>query len=222
LAKKPEMIDFVVDGKPVPLADNGFAPIKPEFLPDGIRFRVHAEPLTSSPSQTLYPGEVLGHAATLIQYRVGTGALMQVGEDTFRVGARSGGLTRQGMPWEPWVLAYQPGDIEFRSADRPAHILIDIRNRKGEPQTLKFAKIPNLKEGTATSLSAAASSGLPVQFYVESGPAVVEGNTLRLLPIPPRSHFPVRVIVSAYQWGRVGDKAVQSVGPETQEFFIVR
>ena len=120
-------------------------------------------------------------------------------------------------------MAYDPGDAHFRSADRPAHILIDIRNKTGEPQTFKFDKIPNVSSATATApLSATSTSGLPVQFYVESGPALIDGNTLRLLPVPPRSRYPVRVIVSAYQWGRVGAEPVQSAGPETQEFFIER
>jgi hypothetical protein len=148
---------------------------------------------------------------------------MQVGPDTFQVAARSGGLLRQGLPWEPWILAYTPGDATYRSADRPAHILIDIRNKKGDPQTISFPAIADVPTSTKTiPLKAHASSGLPVQFYVESGPAVVEGYHLRLLPIPPRVHYPVRVIVSAYQWGRQGVHPIQTAGPETHEFFIQR
>jgi hypothetical protein len=221
LNRKPEMIDFIVDGKPVPLVDNGYAPVHPEFLPDGIRFRVHADFLSTSPSSTLYVGQTLGHAKTPIEYRVSSGALVQVGPDTFEVAARSGGLTRQGMPWEPWVLAYEPGDASYRSADRPAHILIDVRNKKGDPQTLSFPPVADVHAGAKTiALQAHASSGMPVQFFVESGPAVVEGDHLLLLPIPPRAHYPVRVIVSAYQWGRQGDHPIQTAGPETHEFFI--
>jgi len=223
LEKRPEAIDFIVAGKPVPLTTNGFATIKPEFLPDGIHFRVHAEPLPLSPSKTLYDGGPLGHADTAIVYRVSSGALQQTGPDIFMVAARSGGLTRQGQPWEPWIMAYDPGDAQYRSADRPAHILIDIRNKNGEPQTLKFEKISNVSSRIAkVVLSASASSGLPVQFYVESGPAIIDGNTLRILPVPPRSRYPVRVIVSAFQWGRVGAQSVQTADPKTQEFFLQR
>lgn len=223
LSKKPEAIDFIVDGQPVDLAKNGFAALKPEFLPDGVQFRVHAEALTASPSPHLFGGQSsLGHSSQPIVYRVSSGALQQTGPDTFKVSARSGGLTRQGQPWEPWIMAYEPGDAEYRSADRPAHILIDVRNKKGESQTLDFPK-PDIKPGIrSVELQGKASSGLPVQFYVESGPAVVEGNTLRLLPIPPRSRYPVRLIVSAYQWGRAGDHPVQSAGPVTQEIVVTR
>jgi len=224
LSKKPEAIDFIVDGKPVDLSQNGFAALKPEFLPDGLQFRVHAEALNASPTPHLFGGQsMLGHSSKPIMYRVSSGALEQTGLDTFKVSARSGGLTRQGQPWEPWIMAYEPGDTEYRSADRPAHILIDIRNKKGEPQSLDFAKPAELKPGMQTlELNGTASSGLPVQFYIESGPAVVEGNTLRLLPIPPRSRYPIRIIVSAYQWGRAGDHPVQSAGPVTQEVMVPR
>ncbi len=131
LDKMPQVIDFIVDGKPVPPVSNGFAAIKPKLLADGVSFHVHAEALKASLTANLYNGAVLGHAAGSIMYRVGSGALLQTGPDTFQVAARSGGLTRQGQPWEPWIMAYQPGDIEYRSADKPAHILIDVRNTQG-------------------------------------------------------------------------------------------
>jgi hypothetical protein len=223
LDKKPQAIDFVVGGKPVPLVSNGFAAIKPEFLADGITFRVRAEALNASATANLYNGATLGHAAGQVLYRVGSGALFQTGPDTFQAAARSGGLTRQGQPWEPWIIANQPGDMEYRSADKPAHILIDIRNTRGLSQEIAFQKISDIdRSDRQITLSATSSSGLPVQLYVESGPAEIEGNTLHLLPIPPRSRYPVRVIVSAFQWGRIGEHSIQSAGPETQEFFIRR
>lgn len=221
LQKKPQAIDFVLNGKPADLVENGFATITPTFLPDGISFRVHAEPLTSSPTKHLYDGSPLGHSSKAIRYRVGSGALTQTGADTFRVAARSGGLARQGRPWEPWILAYQPGDREYRSADKPAHILIDIRNTRGATQAIEFLPIADVSSKTRhINLKASASSGLPIQFYVESGPAEIQGNGLHLLPIPVRSRFPVKVIVSAYQWGTRGDHPTQSTGPVTQSFYI--
>jgi hypothetical protein len=225
LNKKPQAIDFVVDGKDAPLADNGFVAIRPSFLPDGVTFQVHAEPLARSPSPNLYNGAALGHADSSIVYRVSSGALEQVGPDSFRVAARSGGLTRQGMPWEPWIMAVQPGDAVYRATDKPAHILIDIHNAKGSPQTIDFpriANVPHARDGLTVDAPATSSSGLPVELYIESGPAIVEGGKIRLLQPPPRSRYPVHVIVSAFQWGRVGDRPVQTAGPVTQEFEVGR
>ena len=223
LDKKPQAIDFTIDGQPAPLLSNGFAVLKPEFLPDGITFRVHAESLNQSPSTSLYAGAALGHADGPILYRVGSGALRQVGPDTFQVADTPGGLTRQGQPWEPWIIAYQPGDQQFRSTDKPAHMLVDVRNTLGSPQTISLPKLADVKANARPfAINAKATSGLPVQLFVESGPAVIEGNLLRLLPIPPGSKYPVRVIVSAFQWGRASGERVQTAGPETSEFFVVR
>jgi hypothetical protein len=223
LKKKPQAIDFVVDGNAAPLIQNGFVAIKPVFLADGVTFRVHAESLDKSPTPNLYGGGPLGHASTAITYRVSSGNLEQVGPDTFRVAARSGGFLRQGMPWEPWIQAVQPGDAAYRSTDKPAHILIDIRNTKGAPQTILFSQPSDVAQRTTqVKLQATASSGLPVQFYVESGPATMDGDTLHLLTPPARSRYPIRVMVSAFQWGRAGEQPVQTAGPETREFLINR
>jgi hypothetical protein len=223
LKKKPQAIDFVVDGKAAPLIQNGFVAIKPVFLADGVTFRVHAESLDKSPTPNLYGGGPLGHASTAITYRVSSGDLEQVGSDTFRVTARSGGFLRQGMPWEPWIQAVQPGDAAYRSTDRPAHILIDSRNTKGVPQTLLFSQPGDVARSTTqVKLQATASSGLPVQFFVESGPATMDGDTLHLLTPPARSRYPIRVMVSAFQWGRAGEQPVQTAGPETREFLVNR
>jgi hypothetical protein len=223
LAKQPQTIDYVVDGRPVPLVDNGFAVLRPEFLDDGVTFRVHAEVLDSSPSAALYPGTKLGHAAGAIQYRVSSGALRQVGPDTFQVAARPGGLLRQGQPWEPWIMASQAGDALVRSADKPAHLLVSTYNTEGEPQTIQFPQPANLHVGQrSTVIEANATSGLPVELYVESGPAVMEGTMLRVLKLPPRTRYPVHILVSAYQWGMQGDRPVRTVGPITREILLER
>ncbi len=47
-----------------------------------------------------------------------------------------------------------------------------------------------------------------------------DNQTLRFLPISPHAHFPLRVIVGAYQWGRITGAKVQSADPVYQEFFI--
>jgi hypothetical protein len=47
-------------------------------------------------------------------------------------------------------------------------------------------------------------------------------GTLSFAPLPVRAKFPIRVLVSSFQWGRQNDPKVQSAGPVTQEFFIQR
>ena len=50
-------------------------------------------------------------------------------------------------------------------------------------------------------LQATSDSGLAVRYYVESGPAVIEGETLQLSDVPKRAVFPIKITVVAYQYG---------------------
>lgn len=119
-------------------------------------------------------------------------------------------------------MAWHPGNEEFRRSDRPGHPWVYVVNKNGKPQTIDFPKIENQPRSVKTlKLKATSDSVLPVQFFVVSGPAEMKNDdTLEFLPIPPRSKFPVRVIVGAYQWGRTIEPKVQSGGPVFQEFFI--
>lgn len=223
-AKKPQMIDFVADGVPVPLAKNGFADTGAKFLDDGVTVKVAATFLDQSPSATLFPGETLGHASGPILFRVGSGGLVQTGPDTFKVALSQGGIARQGNPWEPWIMAYQPGDKDYRAADRPMHLWISLINKAGAPQNITWPAIPNQKAGVkSVALGAASDSNLPIQYFVVSGPAEVQADgTLKILPIPVRSRYPVTFRVGAFQWGRAAEPKVASAGPVYQEFTIER
>ena len=60
--------------------------------------------------------------------------------------------------------------------------------------------------------------GLPAIYYEEEGPAEVSGNELRFTPIPPRSRFPIKVTVVAWQYGIAGK--VQTAEPVERSFYI--
>jgi hypothetical protein len=221
LAKKPEAIDFFVDDRPVPLVKNGFADLHPQLQGDGVTFKVAADYLDESPTTNLFSGEKLGRAEGPVLFRVGSGGLRQAGPDTFQVALDRGSVARQGPPWEPWVLAYQPGDAEYRPADRPAHVWIQTRLTEGKSQTIKFPEIPNQKVGASSvKLAAVSDSVLPVQYFVVSGPVELVGDTLKFTDAPPRTRFPMRVIVAAYQWGRGAEPKVQSGGPVFRSFLL--
>jgi len=59
-----------------------------------------------------------------------------------------------------------------------------------------------------------------VAYFVKVGPASLEGSTLRINAIPPRSKFPIKVTVVAYQWGRAVEPKVQTAVPVEQTFMI--
>jgi hypothetical protein len=224
LGGKPEAIDFLINGKPAPLEKTGTAELHPTLLDDGVTWKVQGCFLDRAPAQLNYGDEPTGHASAGVYFHCGSGALKQVGPDLFRVWLERGGVERQGNPWDPWIIATAPGDNQYRSADKPLHVLIDIRRKDGEAQTINFPQIPDQPSGTEwVNLNATASSGLPVQYFVVSGPVEIEGNGgLKFLSIPPRAKFPVEVIVGAYQWGRGSGEKFQSAGPVTCEFLITK
>ncbi len=231
LAKKPQVIDFI-DGKgePASLEKGGEAGLGMKWLDDGINFQVAATFLDKSPIANLYGSAEVGHSTSgSILYKAGSGCLKQTGPDTFRIWMRRGGYIQQGSPWDPHIIAYHPGDGEYRRADRPGHPWLSLvspdgspLNPKDPPQSIDFPKIDDQVLGVdSIHLQATTSANLPVQFWVLSGPVELmdDNTTLKFLPIPPNSRFPVRVIIGAYQGGKHGTK-VQSAPPVTREFFI--
>ena len=225
LAKQPQQIGFVQGGKVS--SDARMFNFTPEFLDDAGTFKLEADYVDQidhakfDDLRTNYYTEKLGHCGQPVLFRVNSGAVVQTGSNTFRICPHAGPIGPQGNPWEPTIIAYSPGDKAFRPAEHPAHAIVDIINKAGEPQTLDFAEIPDQKIGTGSiTLHAKASSGLPVQFFMVSGPATIEGDKLTFVNIPERARLPIRVVVSAFQWGRPNHPKIQSVGPVTREFFI--
>jgi hypothetical protein len=224
-SRKPQVITIMDQDKGVvDYSGGGEAHLNPHLLPDGATFRIEGAFLDRSPTVNLYKGEAVGHGTGPILFKSGSGAIRQVGPDTFRIWMKRGGLVQQGQPWDPHIIAYHPEDQDFRRADRPIHPGFGTINKEGRPQTITFPKIPDQLAGAASlSLRAWTDAGLPVQFYVVSGPVQIDpiDNTrLNILQAPPRAKYPVRVIIGAYQWGRVTPPQVQTGMPVFQEFFI--
>jgi hypothetical protein len=69
-------------------------------------------------------------------------------------------------------------------------------------------------------LKATSSANMPVHYFVESGPAEIEGSTLKILPVPPGAKYPVKVAVVAWQWGRSVEPKVQTAEMVMQTFNI--
>jgi hypothetical protein len=69
-------------------------------------------------------------------------------------------------------------------------------------------------------LKAVSDAGMPVYYYVLEGPAEIKGNRLFFTNIPPRSRYPVKVTVVAWQYGRRLEPQVQTAGPVTRTFYI--
>jgi hypothetical protein len=224
LAKKPQVVDVIVKGKPAPLDKGGMADFGPTLLPDGITWKVQPCYLEKAPPQLDFGDQPLGHSNSPIYFRVTSGAIKQTGPDTFRVWLGRGGIERQGNPWDPWVIATSGGDDTYRTTDRPVHFRIPIKRKDGTPQHIRFPDVPAVAAGSRQiKLSATSDSRLTVQYYVISGPVdVSDDGMLTFLPIPPRAKYPVKVMIGAYQWGRGLDPKIASADPVVKEFVINR
>ena len=97
-----------------------------------------------------------------------------------------------------------------------------LRIGEGKPQKITFAPIADVKAGTpAVTLVATSDAGLPVQFFVQAGPAIIRDGQVVLTPIPPRSRYPVEVTVVAWQWGRASEPKVKTAALVPQTFRIL-
>jgi hypothetical protein len=187
------------------------------LMEDGRTFRLSAEFAESD------NGKPLGHATGggPIHFSKIVGPAVQTGPDTFQFSYGRAEYTDNYRNNDVWIVAHHPGDADYKSSVQ--QITIRFRPNTGAPQHITFPAIANQKAGIKTlKLGATSDAGLPVSYYVVSGPAEVEGDTLRFTAIPPRAKFPVKVMVTAWQSGRSVEPKAQTVTPVTQEFFIVK
>ena len=123
-----------------------------------------------------------------------------------------------------WIEEENDGDREIRKAVQPGKLSIPARLTEGTVQQIQFDPISDLRPTAAPiSLHASSTSGLPVRFFVNYGPASVKGDRLVLSEIPKYARCPIEVEVIAYQWGRLADKfgpAIQTAEPISRKFRI--
>jgi hypothetical protein len=223
-AKKPQQINFVKADGTVP-TNGGMFNFTPQFIDDRGTFQMEARYIDQLQNTDVYPqGTKFSNSGEPILYRVNSGAVRQIGPNTFRIVPHGGPLPPQGNPWEPTLVAYVPGNEEFQPTERPAHASMNLINNDGAPQTIEFPPIANhmVSDASPIRLEATASSGLPVEYFVISGPVRLrdDGASLELAPLPPHMKTPARVLIGAFQWGRVSGSKIRSAGPVVRQFWI--
>jgi hypothetical protein len=82
-------------------------------------------------------------------------------------------------------------------------------------QKITFPPITDVPKSTKRiKLAATSDSGLPVGYFVQQGPAIVEGNELVITQVPQHDPKPIKVTVGAYQvglWQKDGFRAAPTV-----------
>lgn len=112
------------------------------------------------------------------------------------------------------------GDKRYKPAVQQAEIAFSLYRKEGKAQQIIFQPIADCclsRLPKSLDLQAASDAGLPVSFYVVAGPCEIEGSKLLFRKIPPRTKFPMKVTVTAWQ---SGNNSTQTAQPVTKTFYI--
>jgi hypothetical protein len=217
MGKKIRNIAYMQDGTLLPPA--GFAGFRPVFKPllDGLSFHVSAVNVETK-------AEIISHPKQKINITRICGPVTKINDTTFKVAFYRIGFNNPKRSHDIWLIASQDGDEVFKSAVQQADMRIPITNTAGKEQKINFPMLPGQKQGVKTiKLNASSDADLPIEYYIKEGPAEVNNGVLHLTEIPPRSKFPVKITVVAWQYGYNGeDKKIKSAVPVERSFWLSR
>jgi hypothetical protein len=211
----PQLVGFV-PGANTTVAPFSFNSVTEVTVTTDGEFSVGATLLPEIPAGFVAAGTPLSRAAgePVVEWLCGPFAPLGGGrfrlalDRTWKTGAAS------------YLIARHEGDAQTRRTVQPARVTLK-ENLAGAPQAITFAPLPDVPAGTtAVPLRAHSDAGLPVQFFVRAGPAVVVGDQLVFTAIPPSARYPVAVTVVAWQWGRPAAPAVRTAPLVEQTFFL--
>lgn len=216
--KKEQYPGFSQNGKLLPFNLKLHARIAGKFEPeaDGLTFHIKAE-FTG----TLRAMRSANHGkGNPIVSRI-CGPVEKINDTTFTVRFYRMGMNSERRTGDIWLMASHPGDRQYKSTVQQLNIRIPLRNKEGKDQRLTFAPIADVGQNVkSVALNAKSDSGMPVYFYVQEGPAEVKNGKLVFSQIPPRSKFPVKVTVVAWQYGRSVEPKVKTAEPVVQSFRV--
>jgi len=149
------------------------------------------------------------------------GPVKKVSDTTFQISFYRMGFNNPKRSNDIWLLAHNNGDATYKSVVQQLNLRFPIKNTAGMPQIIDFKAIADQSASIEIlQLQASSSAKVPVSYYVKEGPAYIEGNELKFTPIPPRTKFPVKVTVVAWQYGMAG--TLQSAEPVENTFYILK
>lgn len=210
----PTFLD--VAGKPVPMLHQGITKPVPLITgEDGITFDIRGALLPRIPTGFIGAGDPLAMAPGTPEVEWIAGSIAPDG-GRFRIA-----LDRTWPQGPVCVALRHRGTADIRDAVQPGYLQL-VPNSEGAAQSIHFEPIADRLMGTSSiPLIAKADSGMKVRFFVIAGPAKVDGDGLKLTPVPPRTRFPVEITITAWQWGRSIEPRVQTAEPVTQTFRLL-
>jgi hypothetical protein len=216
--KKDEYIGYLQNGSSLDYNARTLARSAGKFIPDadGITFHINAA-YTDASRQKL----TASHSTSKIAINRICGPVVKINDSTFVVQFYRMGFNNQKRSGDIWMIASSNGDETNKSTVQQINFKIPITNDVGEMQNISFPPIKNITSQTKTiQLNAKADKGLPVYYYVQEGPAEIKGDQLSITKIPPRTKYPIKVTIVAWQYGRSIEPKIRSAAPVTQVFYI--
>lgn len=231
--KERQLVGIQQDGMIVPQRNSHLQlhiPFKPQD--DGITFYLKGVFYDSvpggSPRPQIWTGKVpgtpIGHSPDVQKISIEriTGPFSKLNDTTFVLALRNGENGNKKNYSLTFIVTH-PGDDKYAPGLQQAEMLIPSLNVEGESQVISFPKVNEVKtKEKSILLKAFSSSGLPVYYYVESGPAYIRKNRLIFTKVPPRAKWPVKIHIVAWQYGRKGEKPIQTANPIRQTVYLVK
>ena len=207
--------------KPYTNASTGVVTNAPVVLtePDGITFHLRGVLLDKVPENFVGAGagEKLEQTPGDPVIEWTSGCIEPLGNGTFRVNP-----DRNWPNQATYLVVRQPGTAGVRGVAQPGGVSLREMNSEGNPQKITFEPIQDVKAGTASvPLKAVSDSGLPVRFFVDAGPAVIQGDKLVFTKIPANAKLPLTVTVGAWQFGRWAEPKIKKADIVKQSFSIL-
>lgn len=217
--KKPQYVGFMQDGRLLSRRADAHVKVSVPFRPKGDGLTFHLKAVYTDSMCTALSDDHADVPATISRI---CGPVHQVDDTTFMVSFYRMGMHNRRRTGSITLLAASEGDRHYKGAVQELGMEIPYRQMEGRRQCILFPGLDDVGEGTSevVPLNATSDCGLPVCYYVKEGPAEVDGNRLRLTPVPPRSKYPVKVTVVAWQYGLPGK--VQTAEPVERSFYIFR
>jgi hypothetical protein len=231
---KPQLVGYEQEGH-VAQQKNIHLQVDLKFLPeeDGLTFKLTGSFYDAVPGGSPRPAawsglsvdSPIGHASGGGPISIDRicGPFVKLGPDTFALRFDKTGMGDGKKPIELVFAATHPGDNEFKPAVQQAHMMVPARNSAGRDQHITFPLIPDQQLKTKSiKLGASCDSGAKVYYYVLAGPAEIDDDVLNITPVPPRSRFPVKITVVAWQYGRSAEPKLKTADPVEQSFYLTK
>jgi hypothetical protein len=228
---KPQLVGYEQEGKMAPQT-NSHLQVRLKFMPkkDGVTFNLNGAFYDTVPDGSprlpmwtgLPVGSPIGHSQSgepIVIERI-CGPFRKIAANTFMLQLTRGTETNV-KKYVFTFAAKHPGDSEYKAAVQQGEMVIPATLTEGADQKITFPTILNQKANAKEiKLKATSDAGVPVYYYVQDGPAELDGNILKFTKIPPKAKYPVKVTVVAWQYGRSAEPKLKSAESVTQSFYI--